>query len=458
MPKLDILEQATTPVSHEAELAVIGSMMADKDAAMKAMDMVREEDFSSGIHQKIFGVIRNLQDRNITPDVITVGEYLKSNNDLDALGGQAYLFDLVNRVPSALNVEHYASIVKEKSLLRQMIKNARTIATDCSLQNDEAHQLLDKAQELFFELAETRAEKKVLDSPLLMQTAIRALERLAESNKYVTGVPTGFKDLDRMTAGFQPSNLIIVAGRPSMGKTSLCLNMAEHAAIKEKRPVLFFSLEMSEQEMGLRLLCSQAMINLRSVREGFLARKSWPAITNTASQIASAPLHFDFSSSPTILEIRSTSRRWARDVKNKGLEPGMIIIDYLQLLRGGGTAESRQQEISDISRSLKALARELKVPVVALSQLNRRTEDRGREGNRPQLSDLRESGAIEQDADVVIAILREEVYKRDDPDLKGKAKLFVLKQRNGPIGDVDVLFQNDFTKFVDPTHEEEPSF
>jgi replicative DNA helicase len=258
-----------------------------------------------------------------------------------------------------------------------------------------------------------------------------------------------------MTAGLQPSNLIIIAGRPSMGKTAICLNIAEHVAIKEKRPVVFFSLEMSDQEMGLRLLCSQARINLRSVREGFLARKSWPTITNVASQIAAAPLYFDFATSPSVLDIRSAARRWAYDLKQKGNPLALVIIDYLQLMRGPGNMESRQQEISEISRSLKGLARELQVPVIALSQLNRKPEERGREG-RPQLSDLRESGAIEQDADLVAAIFREEVYKRDDPDLKGKAKLFVLKQRNGPIGDVDLNFLDDFTRFVDPSPEEEP--
>jgi len=280
---------------------------------------------------------------------------------------------------------------------------------------------------------------------------------MTENNKYVTGVPTGFKEFDKLTAGLQPSNLIIVAGRPSMGKTAICLNMAMHVAIKEKRPVLFFSLEMSDQEMGLRLLCGLARINLRSVREGFLARKSWPAITNVASEIASSPLYFDFSTSASIMDIRSAARRYAYEMKQKGTPLALVVIDYLQLMHGGGAVESRQQEISEISRSLKALARELQVPVIALSQLNRRPEDQGRAG-RPQLSDLRESGAIEQDADVVAAIFREEVYKRDDPDLKGKAKLFILKQRNGPIGDVDLNFLEEYTLFVDPAPSEDEPF
>lgn len=442
------------PLNQEAELAVLGSMLADKEAMLRAMDILQEDDFYVGIHQEIYKAIRELQNRSITPDVITVGEHLQRNAKLMDIGGQAYLFDLVNRVPSALNVEHYAGIVREKSILRRMISNAHKISSDCYLQKDDAQRLLDEAQQLFFKLAESKSQAGMTQASTLMQSAIAALEQMAGSNKYITGIATGFRDLDRMTAGLQPANLIIVAGRPSMGKTAICLNIAEHVAIKEKKPVLFFSLEMSEQEMGLRLLCSQASINLRSVREGFLARKSWPSITNVASQIAGSPLYFDFSSSPDVLQIRSAARRWSYDLRQKGNPLALIIIDYLQLMKGTARSESRQQEISEISRSLKGLARELQVPVIALSQLNRRPEDRGREGNRPQLSDLRESGAIEQDADLVMAILREEVYKRDDPDLKGKAKICVLKQRNGPIGDVDMHFHEEFTKFSDSTHEE----
>ncbi len=383
-----------------------------------------------------------------------MGEHLQKNESLADVGGQSYLFHLTNLVPSALHVEHYARIVKEKAILRQMISAARKVAADCYAQKEEAQEMLDKAQQLFFSLAESKTSRGMTPASQIMQGAIAALENLVESNKFVTGVATGFKEFDRLTRGLQASNLIIVAGRPSMGKTAFCLNIAEHVAIKEKRPVVFFSLEMSDQEIGLRLLCSQANLNLRSVREGFLARKSWPTITNVASQIASAPLYFDFSTSPSVLDVRASARRWAHELKQKGNPLALIIIDYLQLMRGSGNAENRQQEISEISRSLKGLARELKVPVVALSQLNRRPEERGREG-RPQLSDLRESGALEQDADLVAAIFREEVYKRDDPDLKGKAKLFVLKQRNGPIGDVDLNFLEDFTRFADPAPEEE---
>lgn len=453
-PSLEALEMIP-PQSLEAEVAVLGSMLLENEATLKALDALRAEDFYTPAHQAIFGAIRTLHDQNVAADIVTVGDFLQKNDALGGAVGRATLVQITNMVPAALHVDHYARIVREKSILRQMIAIARKVTTRCFESQEEAQQLLDEAQQFFFELAQARSTKGMTSVSQLMQGALTALEKLAESSKMVTGVSTGFTELDKMTSGLQPANLIIIAGRPSMGKTAFCLNIAEHIAFKERRPVVFFSLEMSEQEIGLRLLCSQARINVRSVREGFLSRKSWPMITNVASQIAGAPLFFDFSTSPSILDIRGSARRWAHELRQKGTPLSLIIIDYIQLLHGGGAVESRQQEISEISRSVKALARELSVPVIALSQLNRRPEDRGREG-RPQLSDLRESGALEQDADVVAAIFREEVYKRDDPDLKGKAKLFVLKQRNGPIGDIDLNFLSEFTKFVDPAPEGEP--
>jgi replicative DNA helicase len=377
------------PHSREAEVAVLGSMLVEKESLLKAFDMLREEDFYEENHRRIFTAVRSLHDRNVTADVVTVGDELDKAGRLAGLGGRAALFELTNLVPSALHVEHYARIVREKSILRQMIAIARTVVDESRTSTDEAQSLLDSAQQRFFVLSQDRAARGMVSASALMQSAITTLEKMAESSKYVTGVSTGFSEWDKMTSGLQPANLIIIAGRPSMGKTAFCLNVAEHVAIKSKRPVVFFSLEMSEQEIGLRLLCSQARINVRSVREGFLSRKSWPTITNVASEIASAPLYFDFSTSPSILDIRGSARRWAHELKQKGTPLSLIIIDYIQLLHGGSRMESRQQEISEISRSIKGLARELQVPVIALSQLNRRPEDKGREG-RPQLSDLRE--------------------------------------------------------------------
>ncbi|HOW28459.1 MAG TPA: replicative DNA helicase [Elusimicrobiota bacterium] len=443
--------------SAEAEMAVLGSMLVEREALVKALDLLVREDFSAELHRKIFAALQDLYDKNVTPDVVTLGDHLSKLPGWAALGGPAYLMKLTQTVPTALHVDHYAKIVREKAILRNLRSMALGAIRDCNKQEMSADELLDKIQTAFLNLSEQKTSRGMMPVSQLMHGAITALERLAETKKYITGVSTGFTKIDEMTAGLQPANLIIVAGRPSMGKTAFCLNVAEHVAIKDKKPVLFFSLEMSDQDMGLRLLCSQTRINLRAVREGFLARKSWASITNVASQITAAPLYFDFSTSPTILEVRSAARRWSHELRQKGQTLSLIIIDYLQLLRSASRMESRQQEISDISRSLKALARELNVPVIALSQLNRRTEERGREG-RPQLSDLRESGALEQDADLVMAIFRECVYKQDDPDLKNKALICILKQRNGPIGDVELAFFNDYTRFENMSSESEETF
>ncbi len=446
----------TPPHSVEAEMAVLGSMLVERTAVIKAVELLKAADFYKDLHALLFETVLRLHNNNVEVDVITVGDALQSNSAFLAGGGKAFLVELVERVPTALHIEHYARIVHEKSLLRSLISNARQIISDATTNKLPADELVDAAQEQFFAVGQKRARRDFYSAGELMQGAVETLENMAKSGHIVTGVPSGYTDLDNMTAGFQPANLIIVAGRPSMGKTSLVMNVAEHVAIEKKMPVVFFSLEMSHQEIALRLLCSRALLNMGEVRRGYLARKNWPRITSVASEIAEAPLFFDFNTSPTVLEIRSAARRYAHDFQRKGSKLGLIILDYLQLMRGDGRQESRQQEISEISRGIKGLARELDVPFIALSQLNRKPEDRGREG-RPQLSDLRESGALEQDADLVMAIYREEVYRRDDPDLRGKAKIFVLKQRNGPIGDVELNFLDECTRFVNPERELEPA-
>lgn len=448
--------ESLPPHSLEAEMAVLGSMLVEREAVVKAADIIKADDFYKETHRKIFSTILHLSNQNVEADIITVGEALKNEPGFSAQGGPALLLELAEKVPTALHVEHYAKIVHEKALLRALIVNARDLIRDAHANKIPANELVDKAQEHFFTVGERKARRDFMTAGDLMQGAVESLEQMAESGKLVTGVPTGYIELDTMTAGLQPSNLIIVAGRPSMGKTTIVMNMAENIAVDHKIPVVFFSLEMSHQELALRLLCSRALLNMGEVRRGYMARKNWPRITSTAAAISEAPLFFDFSTSPTVLEIRSASRRYAHELARKGQKLGLVIIDYLQLMRGDGSQESRQQEISEISRSLKGLARELNVPVIALSQLNRKPED-GARGGRPQLSDLRESGAIEQDADVVMAIYREEVYKRDDPDLKGKAKIFILKQRNGPVGDVNLTFLDECTRFVNPERELEPS-
>lgn len=448
--------QALPPHSIEAEMAVLGSMLVERDAVVKAIDTLKPSDFYKETHRLIFETILRLHNSNIEADVITVGEALQKDMTFMNAGGPALLVELAEKVPTALHVEHYAKIVHDKSLLRELILNARNVIRDANSEKMEPDELVDQAQEHFFSVGQKKMRRDTYSVGELMQGAVESLEQLAKSGSIVTGIPTGFVELDAMTSGLQSTNLIIVAGRPSMGKTSLVMNMAEHVAVDKKIPVVFFSLEMSHQELAIRLLCSRAMLNMGEVRRGYLARQNWPRITTTAAEIADAPLFFDFTTSPSILEIRSAARHHAHSLARKGSKLGLIIVDYLQLMRGDGNQESRQQEISEISRGLKGLARELQVPVIALSQLNRKPEDRGREG-RPQLSDLRESGAIEQDADVVMAIYREEVYRRDDPDLKGKAKIFMLKQRNGPIGDIDLNFLDNCTRFVNPERELEPT-
>jgi len=443
------------PQSIEAETAVLGSVLVDKEALVKAHEMLQEEDFYKEAHKRIFAATKSLYDSNVQVDVITVGDYLQKSKQLSDVGGQSYLFSLTNLVPTAVHVEHYANIVREKALLRRLMSISRQVITDSQIGKKNVDEVLDLAQASFLNLSQQRAARGMVRAGDLMQDAVKNLEVLAESGKYLTGVSTGFTDIDSMTSGLQKANLIVVAGRPSMGKTAFCLNIAENVAIKDKKPVVFFSLEMSDQEVGLRLLCSRARVNIRGVKGGFLARKHWPVLTNAASEISPAPLFFDFSTNSSIMEVRASARRWMHELQQKGTPLSLIVIDYIQLMRGSTRIESRQQEISEISRSLKGLARELEVPVIAISQLNRRPEERGREGGRPQLSDLRESGAIEQDADLVIAILREEVYKKEDPDLKGLAKAFVLKQRNGPTGEIDLRFLNEFTRFENLSREKE---
>ncbi len=447
---------ALPPHSLEAEMAVLGSMLVERDAVVKAIDILKPVDFYKETHRLIFETILKLHNSNVEADVVTVSEALAKHPTFANVGGPAILVDLAQRVPTSLHVDHYAKIVHDKSLLRSLIENASNLIQTAHTGKIAADELVDQAQEHFFSVGQRKVRRESYNAGELMQGAVEQLEQMAKSGNVVTGVPTGYIDLDSMTSGLQPANLIIVAGRPSMGKTSLVMNMAEHVSVDKKTPVVFFSLEMSHGELALRLLCSRALLNMGEVRRGYLARKNWPRITSAASEIADAPLIFDFATSPTILELRSAARHYAHQLQRKGTKLGLIIIDYLQLMRGEPGSESRQQEISEISRGLKGLARELQVPVIALSQLNRKPEERGREG-RPQLSDLRESGAIEQDADVVMAIYREEVYRRDDPDLKGKAKIFVLKQRNGPIGDVDLTFLDDCTRFVNPERQLDPT-
>ena len=365
---------------------------------------------------------------------------------MNDVGGAMYLTELTNLLPTAANVDHYARVVKEKAILRQLISVATRVVSSAYSQQEDVAALLDDAEHSIFAIAQAKAEKGFMAVSELVHDVIEMVTKLYEHKSHVTGVSTGFTELDTMTSGFQPSNLIIVAGRPSMGKTSFALNIAEYAAIHDKKPVAIFSLEMSREELMMRLLCSQARVDMHKVRRGYLDKKYWNTLTASAGQIAEAPIYIDDSSGLSIMEMRARSRRLAAELSAKGTPLSMIVVDYLQLMRGAGKVESRQQEISEISRNLKGLARDLRVPVIALSQLSRRPEEKGREG-RPQLSDLRESGAIEQDADMVAFIFREEVYKPQDLDVQGKAKILIAKQRNGPTGEFELAFIREYTKF-----------
>ena len=350
---------------------------------------------------------------------------------------------LIDAIPTAANIEYYARIVKEKAVLRKLIETSTNIVTQSYEDRQDVDGLLDEAERAIFQIAENRVRPSFYPIREIVKSSFKTLEKLFEKKELVTGIPSGFKDLDLTTAGFQPSDLIIVAGRPSMGKTAICLNFAEYAAIEKRIPVAVFSLEMSKEQLVLRMLCSEARVEGTRIRTGFLSESDWPKLTLAAGNLSDAPIYIDDSPALSILELRAKARRLKSE---HGL--GMLIVDYLQLMRGRTMVESRQQEISEISRSLKALAKELNLPVIAVSQLSRRSETR--EDKRPQMSDLRESGAIEQDADLILFIYRDEVYNRseDNPN-RGKAEVIIGKQRNGPTGKIDLAFLDKFTAFKD---------
>jgi replicative DNA helicase len=442
---VDLIEKIA-PHALEAEMAVLGAMLIEREAQTKALDVLNEACFYKTSHQQIFRVMAQLFSEGSVIDVITVAEKLKSLRLLTDIGGGSYLTQLSQLLPTAASVDHYARLVKEKATLRQLIASATRIVTSCYEGRDDVGTLLDQAEQSIFAISQSKVERGFVPVSELVHDVIETVEKLYQRKSHVTGISTGFSDLDTMTSGFQPSNLIIIAGRPSMGKTSFALNIAEHVSIHDKKPVALFSLEMSREELMFRLLCSQARVDSHKVRRGYLEKKYWNTLTAAAGSLAESPIYIDDTSSLSVLEMRARARRLAAELAAKGTPLSLILVDYLQLMRGMGKMESRQQEISEISRSLKGLARDLQVPVIALSQLSRRPEEKGREG-RPQLSDLRESGALEQDADLVAFIFREEMYKPQDLDVQGKAKITIAKQRNGPTGEFELAFIKEYTKF-----------
>ncbi|MCX5781427.1 MAG: replicative DNA helicase [Elusimicrobia bacterium] len=452
----DLQIDKVPPQSIEAEMAVLGSMLIEKEAVSKGLEIVNEDDFYSEFHKQIFTATKNLELDSKAIDIITVSEKLKKNKLFIDNGGTSYLTSMINSVSTAANVEHYAEIVRDKSILRKLINAGSNIVNSAFNEKFSAEEILDESQGILFNISKSRNTKSFANIQDLVHDSLNDLEKLLTDKKDVPGLRTGFTDLDKLTSGLQPSDLIILAARPSMGKTALALNIAEYVAMAEKKPVAIFSLEMSKKSLMLRLLCSAARVNSHQTRKGFISRQNWINLTTIASKIADAPIYIDDSSSLTVLDIRARSRRLASELalENKKLE--LIIIDYIQIMRGTGRIESRQQEMSDISRALKGLAKDLNIPVIAVSQLSRKPEEKGREG-RPQLSDLRDSGALEQDADVVAFIYRAGYYKTDDPDNEKVATIILGKQRNGPTGEVTLVFEKDYTRFENFTPQQEIS-
>lgn len=440
---LDLLKRP--PHSTEAEQAVLGGLMLDNQVWDKISSRLCEEDFYRTEHRTLFRAIVDLARKDQPFDVVTLLDTLNNFDELDEAGGETYLFELANNTPSVANVSAYADIVREKSVQRQLISVASEIAdTAYNPAGRNLSELLDIAETRVFAIAEQTAASGGPESikSILVKT-VEKIDTLYHNGDSITGLATGLTDLDAMTSGFQPSDLVIVAGRPSMGKTTLVMNMAENAAIQEKKPVLVFSMEMPSDSLAMRMMSSLGRIDQHRIRTGKLEEEDWPRVTSAVHMLSEASLYIDDTPALSPTEMRARARRLAKEHGQLGL----IVVDYLQLMKVAGfKTENRTAEISEISRSLKALAKELDVPIVALSQLNRGLEQR--QDKRPIMSDLRESGAIEQDADIICFIYRDEVYNEDSPD-KGVAEIIIAKQRNGPIGKVRVAFLGKYTRFED---------
>jgi replicative DNA helicase len=430
------------PHNIDAERSVLGAMLLDADAIARVVEVLDEDAFYNGAHRQIYRAILTLFDRNEGVDILTTVEMLRKQGGIESVGGASYLAELLDAVPTSANVEYYARIIREKAILRSLIGACTHVITEAYEETGEPDDLLDNAEQRIFDIAENKLSAPVVPVKDLLVQSMERLENIARERSGVTGIPTGFKELDNMLSGLQNSELIIVAGRTAMGKTSFALNIAEHVGIKKQLHVAIFSLEMSKEQVVQRLLCSEGRVNWHNLRTGYLAQEEFAKLPMAADRLSRASIYIDDTPSVSILEIKAKARR----LKAAG-KLDLVIVDYIQLVQGRGRTETRQQEVAEISRSLKAMARELSVPVIGLSQLSREADKR--EGGLPRLSDLRESGSIEQDADVVLMLYRHWEYtRRDEKDEdKRKASVSVAKQRNGPTGTVDLIFEMEYSRF-----------
>ncbi|MFQ5670206.1 MAG: replicative DNA helicase [Acidobacteriota bacterium] len=447
---VEIGSQKSLPHNLDAERSVLGAVLVDNSAMNVALQRLRPADFYWDAHRRIYNAMMRLAEGRRAIDLVTIKEELIKSGDLDSTGGPAALAALTDGVPRSAHIDHYVAIVKDKSLLRRMIDASNRVIEDCMAAEEDSARILDTAEKSIFSLAEEQYRGGFATMKDIAHEAVTHLQNLQGLHE-VTGLSTGFQKIDFLTSGLQPSDLILVAARPSMGKTAFCLNVAQHAVVSGGKSVGLFSLEMSQEQLYFRLLASQARVDSHKLRTGRLNKREWEDILQAVDLLNDARLYIDDTAGITALEMRAKARRLAAEH-----DLDLIIVDYLQLMRGRGRYENRNLEISDISRSLKELAKELKVPVVALSQLSRAPEQRGRD-RRPQLADLRESGALEQDADLVLFLYRPEVYDPDNKDLEGQAEAMIGKQRNGPIGSVKLVFVKKYATFHDPDgHPELP--
>lgn len=432
-------EDKIPPQNLAAEQSVIGSMLLDKNAVVKVIEMLRPESFYRDAHRYIYESVIELFDRGEPVDLVTVTENLRKSGKLDAVGGSVYVADLLNSVPTSANVEYYARIVEEKAVLRRLIEAGTRIVSDAFSDPDDVDQILDSAEKAVFDIALKRVREGFNRIDSVIKRVLDRIDSLYGKKDAFTGIPTGYPDLDQLTAGFQNSDLIIIAARPAVGKTAFALNIAQNVAIQHKIPVAIFSLEMSKDQLAQRMLCSEGEVDAQKLKTASLSDTGWKKLTRALGRLSEAPIYIDDAASITATEIRAKARRLKIE---KGL--GLVIVDYLQLMKGKARVENRVQEISDIARSLKTLARELDVPVVALSQLSRAVEQRT--DRIPRLSDLRDSGEIEQTADVVIFIHRDDYYNPQS-ERGNVAEIIIAKQRNGPIGSLELVFRKEIAKF-----------